>query len=306
MINLARFDPHLLYIFYILYQEKNASRAAERLMISQPGLAHKLNKLRQEWKDPLFIKSSKGLTPTPKAHLLAPKVTKLIHHLDIFYQEIFEKDFLTRHEKIVLYTTDYMEQKLLPSLLYMLQEKAPNITIITRNTQGKLPKNELENGECDLAIAGFYKNLPDTFRQQKLFEEPFVVLCRKNNPEIKGELTLDNYLSSKHIVTTLNGDLFSLIDKELAKHNQKRNIIAGVSSFLSTIEIVRHNDFLVTCLKSIATLVTDANPELIYYPLPIEVKPVEMMQIWHERTHEDPLRSWLRQAIKLKLSEEII
>lgn len=302
MINLARFDPQLLYVFHILYQEKNASRSAERMMISQPGLAHKLNKLRQEWQDPLFIKSSKGLTPTPKAHLLAPKVAKLVHHLDLFYQELSEEDFLTRREKIILYTTDYMEQKLLPTLLATLQEKAPNIILVTRNTQGRLPKSELENGECDLAIAGFYKNLPETFRQQKLFDESFVVLARKNNPNIQGSLTLDNYLASQHIVTTLNGDLVSLIDNELAKQNKKRQVIAGVSSFLSTAEMVRQNDFLVTCLKSIASLVTDANPDLIYYPLPLEIKPVQMMQIWHERTQDDPLRSWLRQTIKMQLS----
>lgn len=298
MMNLLRFDPQLLFLFHILYQEKNVTRAAERMVISQPGLTHKLNKLREEWQDPLFIKVSRGLAPTPKAHELAPKVAKLIQDLERFYQDISITDFMLKHDKITVFTTDYMEQKLLPDLITLMQNTTPNVVLITRNTQGKLPKKELESGEADIAIAGFYQNLPETFRQQKLIEEPFVVVARKNHNKIRDTLTLDNYIQCDHIVTTLNGDLHSHIDDMLHLLGHKRKVILGVSSFLSLAEMIAKNNCITTCLKSIALNMIHHHPELTYYPVPLEIKPVEIMQIWHERTQQDPLRSWFRKSIK--------
>ncbi|MFC0180791.1 LysR family transcriptional regulator [Thorsellia kenyensis] len=298
MLNLSRFDPQLLYLFYILYKERNASRAAEILMISQPGLAHKLNKMRLEWQDPLFIKVPRGLSPTPKAHELAPKVSDLVQKLSEFYQTLSNESFLNRQEKIFIFTTDYMEQKLLPLLLPIVAKEAPNLTIITQNTQGKLPKKLLEQGAADIAIAGFYQDLPDSYRQQKVLEESFVVVASKNNQLIERELTLEKYVACQHIVTTLNGDLFTSIDAKLSELSLKRQIIAGISSFFSSAQLIKNSDLIVTCLRSIAEQFVANDDSLIIYELPLVMPKIKIMQIWHERTQEDPLREWLRKTIK--------
>lgn len=300
-MNIFNRDPQLLVLFHVLYEELNASRAAERLSISQPGLTHKLNKLRDEWQDPLFIKAPRGLTPTPKALQLAPLVAKLVHELDGFYQTLETEDFLNRHEKITVYTTDYMEQKLFPALFQTVLQQTPNLRLITQNTQGKLPREALEKGLCDLAIAGFYADLPDTFRQQFLFEESFVVLMNRNYAERlqdSANITLDNYLAAKHLVITLNGDLHSNVDKKLHTLGLKRQVVAGIASFLSSAAIIKENDMILTCLQSVAECFTKNDKNLCYQPLPFDMPNVKMMQIWHERTHHDPLRVWLRQQIK--------
>ncbi len=84
-MNILRRDLNLLLLFHVLYQERNASRAAKLLSISQPALSHKFNTLRDEWGDPLFIKAPRGLTPTPKAHDLARQLGELIPDLESFY-----------------------------------------------------------------------------------------------------------------------------------------------------------------------------------------------------------------------------
>lgn len=298
-MNIDNKDLNLLRVFHVVYQERNASRAAERLALSQPALSHKLAKLRHEMGDPLFVRAPRGLTPTPRAHELAPQVQALVGDIEAFYHRSEGSDFLSRNERLHLFTTDYLEQSLLPGLLPRLRAQAPGVILITHNTRGQLPREELEKGSCDLAIAGFYDELPDTLRQQRLFSEDFVVLAWRHNPHLNGgPLGLEQFLACEHLLTTLTGDLHGRVDRALEARGLRRRIAAGLSSFLAPTRLVRDTAFLLTCLRSVAEEAAQRDPDLQIQPLPIDLPRVEVKQIWHERTDADPLRRWLRQQIQ--------
>lgn len=298
-MNIFRRDLNLLLIFHVLYQERNVSSAANRISLSQPALSHKLNKLRREFDDPLFIRTARGLTPTSLAHELAPEVQRLVAELAAFYDQSEGVDFLQRCDHIHLFTTDYVEQMLLPGLLPRVRAAAPNLILITHNTRGELPRDELEKGTCDIAIAGFYASLSDNFRQQRLLSESFVVLASRQNRRVsQGQLTLEEYVESEHLLTTLTGDLNGVVDKVLAEQGLTRRVAAGMSSFLTPSRLLPGSDWLLTCLKSLALDAAVLNPELVIYPAPLVLPRVEVMQIWHERTESDRLRYWLRQQIQ--------
>ncbi|MBM6550865.1 LysR family transcriptional regulator [Marinomonas ostreistagni] len=298
-MNIFRRDLNLLLLFHVLYQERNASRAAKLLSISQPALSHKLNKLRDEWHDPLFIKAPRGLTPTPKAHELAQQIRDIMPNLEAFYATQVEPDFRKRDDKIVIYTHDYFEMCSLSHLLKIMREQAPNVRFVIRNTRGELPRAELENGQCDLAIAGFYKDLPDTMRQQFVGERSYCVLASEDNPHIRGEvLDLDAYLQCEHLVVSVSGDLIGEVDLELERLGHKRKVVAGVSSHLAPIHIVQENpEIITTCFESVAQSALRNNPKLRVYPVPLDIASVRLNQVWHERTHADPLRRWVRELI---------
>lgn len=302
-MNIKDKDLNLLKIFHIIYQEKNISKAAERLELSQPALSHKLNKLRNELGDPLFIKAPRGLTPTPKAHSIADAVGAMIKGIESFYLAQSDEDFLARTDRINIYTTDYMEQRLFPYLLPIVREQAPNLVLVAHDTRGKLPSTELEDGRCDLAIAGFYSDLPQTLRQQRVSQERFVVLASAKNSIISDKLTLEGYLKCEHILTTLSGDLEGKIDLVLKDMGYSRQVVAGFSSFLSPPSIIRNSDILVTCLESIADQACALDTQLVKHPLPFIIPKVDIMQFWHERTQVDPLRKWLREQISYLLSK---
>ncbi len=298
-MNIDNKDLNLLRVFHVVYQERNASRAAERLALSQPALSHKLAKLRHEMGDPLFVRAPRGLTPTPRAHELAPQVQALVGDIEAFYHRSEGSDFLSRNERLHLFTTDYLEQSLLPGLLPRLRAQAPGVILITHNTRGQLPREELEKGSCDLAIAGFYDELPDTLRQQRLFSEDFVVLASRHNPHLNGgALGLEQFLACEHLLTTLTGDLHGRVDRAREARGLRRRIAAGLSSVLAPTRLVRDSAFLLTCLRSVAEEAAQRDPDLQIHPLPIDLPRVEVKQIWHERTDADPLRRWLRQQIQ--------
>ncbi|ALM51833.1 LysR family transcriptional regulator [Halomonas huangheensis] len=298
-MNITGKDLNLLWVFQVLYEERSVSRAAERMSLSQPALSHRLGKLRNEFDDPLFVRAPRGLTPTPRAHQLALPVSRMLVQLDAFYEEMEGQNFLQRDERLHIYATDYLEQRLLPSLLPQLRRGAPNLTLVTHNTGGTLPREALEKGTCDLAIAGFFSDLPETFRQQRLLSEPFVVLAAKDNARIasSGALDLDTYLACEHLLTTLTGDLNGIVDRALDQLGTQRRVIAGVSSFLAPTRIVPNSDYLLTCLKSVAEQAVYLDASLCIHSLPLTLPSVDLMQIWHERTDGDRLRRWVREQI---------
>ncbi|POG10240.1 LysR family transcriptional regulator [Pseudomonas putida] len=297
-MNIASKDLNLLYLFHVLYQERNATLAAARMALSQPALSHKLNKLRHQFGDPLFVRAPRGLAATPRAHELAPEVQRLVEGLAAFYERCDGQEFLARPARLHVYSTDFMEQTLLPRLLPVLRRQAPNLVLITHNTRGQLPREALEKGTCDLAIAGFYTDLPDTFHQQRLLSEDFVVLASRSNPRLTQGLDLEAFLACDHLLTTLTGDLDGLVDRALRAAGHSRRIVAGLSSFLAPARLVRGTDLLLTCLRSVAEEAAERDTDLCMYALPLALPKVEVMQIWHERTHADPLRQWFRQQLQ--------
>jgi len=303
-MNIQGKDLNLLWLFHVLYQERNGTAAAARMSLSQPALSHKLNKLRHEFGDPLFVRAPRGLTPTPRAHELAPLVQRLVLELEQFYERSEGRDFLARAERLHLFSTDYLEQMLLPHLLPRLRAQAPELVLVTHNTRGQLPREALEKGTCDLAIAGFFADLPDTLRQQRLLSEDFVVLSDRANPVLGGKrLTLKSYLACEHVLTTLTGDLHGIVDRALEARGLQRRVAAGLSSFLAPVRLLRGSVYLLTCLRSIATEALRGDPSLQLHELPLDLPQVELMQIWHERTDADPLRRWLRQEIAAVAAE---
>ncbi|QTN40774.1 LysR family transcriptional regulator [Marinobacter salsuginis] len=297
-MNIASKDLNLLKLFQVLYEERSVSGAAERINLSQPALSHKLAKLRDEFDDTLFARAPRGLTPTPRAHQLAPLVQQLVRSLESFYDYCDEESFLLRADRIHIFATDYIEQLLLPKLLPVLREQAPNTQLVFHNTRGKLPRSELETGTCDIAIAGFFEGLPDTFYQQKIHQEEFSVLASRTNTRIVEELTLEAFLECDHLVTTLTGDLDGVVDRQLEGLGHQRKVVAGMSSFLSPVSVIEGTDLIITCLGSIAAHACAQQSGLTSYRPPIDLPKVEILQTWHQRTHEDQLRAWLRRQIK--------
>ncbi len=302
-MNISSKDINLLYLFKVVYEELNLSTAARRMSLSQPALSHRLNKLREEFNDEMFVRAARGLTPTPMARDLAPQILTLVTEIEDLFQHSSEQDFLDKPDIVRIYTTDLIEQLLLPKLLKNVQNNATHLQLTTQNTRGDLPKQEMERGICDIAIAGFFGKLPASFYEQKLCVQDFVVLGHRNNPSLTNGLTLDTYLANDHVITTLTGDFSGVVDKKLHERGLSRKVVAGVSSFLASPSIIVEGQYLLTCLRSLAEIACRQCSELEIHPCPITIPKITFVQCWHQRTHNDPLRKWLRRQIKMIFKE---
>lgn len=162
---------------------------------------------------------------------------------------------------------------------------------------GSLPKTELENGDYDLAIAGFYSDLPEGFLKQKLFDDDFVCVSGQGHPRVKKKtLSLEDYAEERHILISMQGDMKAKSQDLLAKKGKRQQFRAGLSSFLSPGWILTTTNCLLTCPRKLATSYEKHLPIAIH-ELPIEIPQIQIIQVWHERHHRDAAHAWLRQVI---------
>lgn len=292
-MNLNNKNLNLLVIFDFLMRERNLSRTGRKLGLSQPAVSHSLERLRRDFGDPLFVKGPGGVVPTPTAERIYPELEKVMEEISRLFHEPVEFDPAAARARLTVATTDYFEQSIAPSLLPRLSREAPGVTLVCRPLTGHLPKEDLASGAVDLATAGYFRDIPDGFLSQKLFDERFVSVVRKGHPEVTGKLTLETYLKLHHVLITLQGDLRGAGDVALEKLDKKRRVAVAVSNFVAAGWVVAESDLVLTCPARLSRRLRQYLP-LEEFPVPVKLSGFTVAQVWHQRTHREPLHKWFR------------
>lgn len=295
-INFRTNDLNLLPIFNALCLERNVSRAAERLGLTQSAVSHALKRLRDELGDDLFIRSSKGIVPTPFALSLRDKITPLLESIEGFYQKETAFQPQTADAKITIATTDYLEAVILPHVLSTLRQQAPGVTVVSKQAR-TFPRLEIENGEIDIAIAGYFGELPEGFYQRHFLSDGFYSAVRRDHPILGGKaVSIEEFTRYEHILISPQGDMRGRVDSELAKIKLNRRVVAGTSSFLSPAWVISESDVILTAPARLIAAFEKYFP-LKTFPTPVNAGTIQMIQVWHGRTHRSALHRWMRDLL---------
>lgn len=293
-------DFKLMAIFEEIYRTRNVSQAAENMRLSQPTISIALGKLRKSFNDPLFVRISGRMEPTPLATELLNPISESLGLLRyaLRHKIVFDPSRSERCFRICM--TDISQAVLLPPLLNHFKETAPSITIDVMAISANTPKL-LESGEADLAI-GFMPQLEAGFHRQKLFAQRFVCLLRKDHPRIRNKLSLKQFEAESHIQVVPSGTGHWIIDKVIEEKQVKRKIALRLPNFLGIALIVANTDLIVTVPKRLGeVLAQSANIRILNPPISFPSYAVE--QHWHDRYHRDPRNSWLRGVVADLFSE---
>lgn len=300
--NIQAKNLNLLVVFNALLENTSVSEAAKQLKMSQPNLSRALKLLRTEFDDALFVRTSKGITPTKRALELSPLVRESLHAIQkIYSRTLFDPK--TAVGRFTIFTTDYLECLLASRLAAVVSEEAPGITLNFRPSQGHLPKSAMENGECDLCLLVVRETIPPGYFKQDLFEDPYVCAVRKKHPILSGKLSLERFLEYGHTMITPQGLLWAITDEKLLKMGKKRQMVFGSPNSLSNVFVVAKSDLILTATRRFLETAQEFVP-IEMFKGPFEIEPIKIAQIWHERSKEDPLNQWLRQKIKSILVKE--
>ena len=294
-------DLNLLRVIDALAAERNVTRAARRIGMSQPAFSHALRRLRDSLGDPLYVRVPRGMAPTARALELEPLVRDLLARAGALARtEQFSPASCRRSFRIA--TTDYFEHIALPTLAARLAAAAPHAALVSRPTAASLPARELEEGAFDLAVAGFFGRLPAGFYQQRLFDESFVCVVRRDHPLVRRRLTLEQYTELPHVLIAPGGELRGPVDDRLAAAGLQRRVAVAVSSFLSAGWIAATSDLLLTAPRRLAAAFERSLPVRLVPP-PVELPGFSVVQVWHERHHADPAHLWLRRLLAAACAE---
>ena len=287
-------DVKLLSVFDEVYKTRSVSRAGENLGLAQSSISISLARLRRHFGDPLFVRTSEGMQPTPHATTL---VTPIRQALDLLrgitkQQAIFEPFKAQRTFRICM--TDITHLVLLPALINRLRDVAAGINVEITHISPQTPKM-LESGEADLAV-GFMPQLEAGFYQQKLFDQDFSCVVRRNHPRVHSRLTAAMFKRENHVLVTAAGTGQNLVEEALERYGVSRNVALRLPNYLGIGGLVASTDLIVTVPRRVAeTLVRIADVKLVAPPFDLPVFAIK--QHWHDRYQHDPANRWLRSVI---------
>jgi DNA-binding transcriptional LysR family regulator len=287
---LSSIDLNLLVILRALLRERHVTRASQQVGLSQSATSHALSRLRELCADPLLVRHGRRLELTPRATRLLPGLERGLAELHgvVTSEPVFDPKRARRLFSRGM--ADYGQALLLRPLLRALQQAAPEIDLNVV-TFPNLPEL-LESGGIDLAILVTGAIAPG-FSTQALFEDGFVCMVRKGHPEVRSKLTLERYLSLRHVLVAPSGTSGSFVDTELERRGLSRRVALRVSNFLVAPIVVAETDFISTTPELLARRMAKRFA-LHLVPPPFPIPRFGLSLVWHPRFDNDPAHRWLR------------
>ena len=299
-------DLNLLVYLDVLLREKNVTRSAIKLGITQPAMSNVLKRLRNLLDDPLLVKTSEGMTATERALALQPLVRAAVEAAERVVEDHSDFDPKTDNRIFRIMASDYAESTLIPAALKVLREKAPNITLDVL-TPSDVSFSDIEQGRVDMAINRF-DELPGSFHQKTLWQDSFSCIVNKNHPILQSQFGLDNYLQAQHIWVSKTGygigvgidpsDIQRLgwVDLALDRIGKKRNIRLFTRHYRVATYIAQQQDLIATLPSRIAQLQTD-NPNVTVLKPPFDIPLLEMKMAWSPLLHNNSGHRWIRKVM---------
>lgn len=293
-LNLHHIDLNLLLVFDTLMQERNLSRAADRLHKSQPAVSNALSRLREQLGQPLFRRTSKGLEPTADAMILHRSVRQALYLLQsgISAQESFQLD---TERTFRLSMNDDAQLRLLPTLTARLKLLAPRVTLQVLPDEGTLLPQRLANGDLDLAIDYLYFDDPDLL-YQPITEECLAVIGRLGHPAFKDGLDKKSYLAAQHVSILPRAGRGSPLEIVLGSAKARRNVQLQVPHYLTIPAIVASTELLGTVPLNLARYFAHKY-DLQIADFPFEMSAVQISLVWHRKQEHVSGMRWLREQI---------
>lgn len=296
-MRLQNVDLNLFMVFDAIYTERNLTRAAERLSITQPAVSNALSRLRGSLDDPLFVRAPREMMPTPVAENMIGLVREALHLLNTSVQlgDRFDPAIAAHSFSISMH--DVNELTVLPMLLAALQKQAPGVSLASYPVPRSDMVKDLASGHLDLAIDVPVVNHPD-LRHCPLMAAPYVCLVRHDHPEVGRSLTLEQYLALSHVHVSSRRQGVGHVDAVLSGLGRPRRIQMRTKHHLVALKLVEETDLALTIPLSLAK-----NSDLKVLELPFEVAAVEWHLYWHRSADQDKAHHWLRELI-LKLMKQ--
>ena len=288
-MNLKETDLNLFIAFDVIYTEKNLTKAGQVLGITQPAVSNALSRLRELFGDDLFIRTSKGMIPTPVANQIIKDVRSALSLIQntISETEIFDPSIAEMTFKISI--GDSSEYRLLPLLIKELAKIAPKIKVETYLTPRKDAPRELASGTIDFSIDPPVHSDPH-LRHEKIYEEDYVMIVRKDHPILNlKEITIEDYLKLSHIHISNRKTGLGHVDMALYRLGLSRDISLRAQHFLVAPYIVEQSDLAITTTKGFAV-----DRDLAWRELPFEIEPLILHLYWHEAKDSDPSTKWMK------------
>jgi DNA-binding transcriptional LysR family regulator len=291
---LKNIDLRLVSLIVELNRTRSVSAAAQKLSLNQSTVSMALAKLRKHFDDPLFVRTSLGMEPTPRgAELIETmKSAEFYMHQALERRSVF--DPLKSTHVFQLCSTDIAQLTLLPMLMNRLRRSGPSMGVTLQNTSERT-YTQLESGEVELAV-GFIPARGAGFCAQRLFQDRFVCALRSDHPRVDDTLTVGQFEKEFHVAVATMGTGHSVVEETIEAKHIHREIGLRVTSFTGLGPILADTDLIAILPEQLGIYFAQAQ-RIKLVELPFDIPPYHIYQMWHERLRNDPANRWFRRLI---------
>ncbi|NQX87460.1 MAG: LysR family transcriptional regulator, partial [Halioglobus sp.] len=298
-MNAQKLDLNLLKVLDALLKDRSVSRAADRLSLSQPAMSHALQRLRQQLNDPLMVRSSHGMDPTPYAESLIEPLSRIltIVERDVLRQEPFDPKITERSFSVGIDT--HLANTFIPPLVSAILEGAPHGTFHSRLLPADFQHRPYLEGGIDLAI-GTASNNPIKLSREYLFRDEICGIVRLGHPRFKKKISLKELANHfEHIGYYIKGETTTIIDDLLSDHGLSRHCPVTVSDLQGVNEILLHSDLMrVGSVKQVLATIDRFDIDLPYHIVGLprivtERYSSNVDMFWRPQDYDDPAHYWL-------------
>jgi DNA-binding transcriptional LysR family regulator len=297
-MHLNKFDLNLLIALDALLQEKNVTRAAERVFVSQPAMSAALQKLRDYFRDPLLVRAGRDLCLTPRGLSLVEPVREALLRIQatLGTQPTFDPATVERSFSVIV--RDHIVPRIMPGVLRRLLTEAPKVQCAVEELS-QTSLSRLEHGDSDLCVMIDNPQLfglrafPEWLRVVELKSVRWVCVVCRDHPYIGETLTEELYLTMPHVISKPQGPGVSMLELMQRYSNVELNVRVTTQSPFELPFIVPGTTLIATVPESVATRLAPLLPIRILTP-PHEIPDSREILVWHKRNEADPGHDWLR------------
>jgi len=276
-------------------QTRSVTKAAERLRVGQPSASYALKRLRELLNDPLFTRTPSGIAPTPRALALAGPIQSILATIEttIFSGPSFDPVLAKRIFRIG--ASDYVQSVIADPLLSTLQKHTPGCRLILTTAVCEIVARSLDQGEIDLAIGAFPDIFPESYRRV-LYREHYECVFDPTACEVRGIISLKQWLTLPHIIMSSCGDYSGPLDETLKSLGERRDVIVSTSNFLA-IPFLLQGKRLIAALPQRLACICRTRFGLATCAIPFKAPEFDVTMVWNSRTANEAGAIWLRDQI---------
>lgn len=305
-------DLNLLKVFDTLFEERNVTRAAHRLGLTQSAVSHALNRLRFALGDELFVRGPAGMRATPRAAEVGPRIRDALLRIETALSpSVFTPAETERAFSVAAGT--YTAVIVLPPVVRRMRELAPRAEVRMRGAGLGLAE-ELDSGRADVAL-GSFTAIPERFDHRSLMTETMVWAIRSDQLAQNERLSMDRLCTQPHVVLSIAED-GHVVDGAVTDGGLERRVVwddGGVvrrtclerglqppptfyaPDAQSALALVGHSDLAALVPRRLAAMYA-GQLGLRLFDAPYDSRAIDIVMLWRKE-HDAPALEWLRGLI---------
>lgn len=291
-----KLDLNLLVALDALLTERNITRAAERLHLSQSAMSNALSRLREYFEDELLVQVGRKMEPTPRAETLQEAVRDVLLRIDTSIAAVPQFDSSTSDREFLLFVSDYTMAMLMPHALALAARQRSTVRFKLL-PQVASPARSLERGEADLLLIPKAYCSPD-HPSEVVFAEEHVCVVWNESAAARTGMSFERYAEAGHVVMVpTETSQPSFEGWFVQRFGLSRRIAVTAYSFVAPVFLVVGTELVATVHARLARRLSASLPITIL-PVPLPMPQLEQAMQWHKYRATDPGLMWLRQLMK--------